>query len=182
MDEANLVTAVGALAVADALEDFADVQARIRFPNDVLVKGKKISGTLVEARLISSVPDFFIVGIGINANLESSDLPAGFATEATSLKIETGAEIDRSRFAARLLRKLDGWVQELGLSSGHERIQTSWKDRSALLGRTVEIREAGHAISGKVEDIDVFKGLLLRTGSGHVRHARAEHIEYVRIV
>lgn len=182
LEELNLVTAIGALAVVEALNETAGLRAAIRFPNDVLVRGRKISGTLVEARLISSTPDFFVVGIGINGNLGRDEFPPELRDEATSIRIETEREADLNRLAASLLSKLDAWVGDLGIEAGRERIQRSWRERSALIGRFIEAREGGRALRGTVEDVDVFEGLLLRTESGHVRHARAEHVDLVRIV
>lgn len=181
-EEVNLVIAVGALAVVEAMQECAGLAATIRFPNDVLVGKRKISGTLVEARLISSVPDFFVVGIGINANLDQSEFPADIRGDATSILTETGRDTDRNRLAAALLSRLDAWVGELATEGGREAIQKAWKAKSALVGRRVEAREGGRAIRGRVEDVDVFKGLLIRTESGHLIHARAEHIEMVRIL
>lgn len=182
VEEINLVTAIGALAVVDALDETAGLRASIRFPNDVLVGGRKISGTLVEARLISSTPDFFIVGVGINANLDREEFPPELREEATSIRIETGREADLNRLASSLLSKLDAWAGELGAETGRDRIQRCWRERSALIGRFIEAREGGRALRGTVEDVDVFEGLVLRTESGHVRRARAEHLDLVRIV
>jgi BirA family biotin operon repressor/biotin-[acetyl-CoA-carboxylase] ligase len=182
LEELNLVTAVGALSVVDALEETESLGATIRFPNDVLVRGRKISGALVEARLISSTPDFFVVGIGINANLDRDDFPPELRPDATSIRIETGRETELNRLAAALLSKLDAWAGELGVEAGRERIQRRWRERSAMIGRLIEAREGGRTLRGTVEDVDVFEGLLIRTESGHVRHARAEHVDLVRIV
>lgn len=174
-----LVTAVAALAAADAVEDLADVEARIRFPNDVLVAGRKIAGVLVESRFISSRPDLFIVGIGLNANLGRADLPGELRETATSLAIERGSEVNRAHAARALLEALDRWTPEL---DGGRSVRRAWRERSAILGRPVRVRQNGRSFTGTVDDVDPVEGVTLRLESGHVRAFRGEHLERLEMI
>lgn len=160
-----LVTAMAALAAADAVGD----EARIRFPNDVMLDGRKIAGILVEARFISSRPDVFVVGIGLNVNAH----PPGMG--ATSL----GPDVSRAAVARALLEALDDWYARL---DGNLRdYRRAWRDRSFILKKRVRVHVAGKEIRGVVEDVDPVDGLVLRLDSGHPRTVRSEHVERLEL-
>jgi BirA family biotin operon repressor/biotin-[acetyl-CoA-carboxylase] ligase len=89
------------------------VQPEVRFPNDLLVGGRKVAGILAEAR-----DDRVVLGIGINANLGEDELPKDVDTPATSLSIEAGAAVDRARLLAALLEHLEARYDEWTETSG----------------------------------------------------------------
>ncbi len=165
VDRVPLVTAMGALAVADVVGD----EARIRFPNDVMLEAGKVAGVLVEARFIGAKPDLFIVGIGLNVNAH----PPGVG--AASL----GPDVARVRVARELLESLDAWYGRLEGSLRDYR--KAWRDRSAILKKRVRIRENGKAAVGVVEDVDPLDGVTLRLESGHLRTFRGEHVEHLEL-
>jgi BirA family biotin operon repressor/biotin-[acetyl-CoA-carboxylase] ligase len=166
VERVPLVTALGALAAADAVGD----DARIRFPNDVMLHGKKIAGILVEARFISSRPDVFIVGIGLNVNAH----PPG--VDATSL----GPDASRVAVARALLEAADDWYHRLG---GNLRdYRKAWRERSFILRKRVRVRQDGKAFTGTVEEIDPIDGLVVRVDSGHPRTVRSEHVEHLEVL
>jgi BirA family biotin operon repressor/biotin-[acetyl-CoA-carboxylase] ligase len=173
--EVPLVTAVAALAVAEAVDEVAGVTSNIRFPNDVFVGEAKIAGVLVESRFISGRPDLFIVGMGVNGNVEPEEFPKDLKGRATSLMIARGARINLAQAARRLLEALDRWAGEL--KGGLRRIQKAWRERSGILRRAVRVREGGRTYRGVVEDLDPIEGLEVRLSEGQVRHFRGEHIE-----
>lgn len=130
--------------------------AAIKWPNDVLVRGRKVAGTLVETAGAGDVPDHVIVGVGVNLNVDDAALRAALgqaAPEATSLGEAAGRDIDRNRFAAAWLTRLDRW---LGVARAREwgAILRAWRQRDALRGRRVEIRDAGPAWRGSARGID----------------------------
>jgi BirA family biotin operon repressor/biotin-[acetyl-CoA-carboxylase] ligase len=103
------LSVVAGLAAADAIAAVAAVRPDMRFPNDLLIGGRKIAGILAEAR-----DDRVVLGIGINVNVSADELPTDVDTPATSLMIETGRTTDRARLLATLLEQLearyDAWV------------------------------------------------------------------------
>ena len=103
------LTDVAARACADAIGAVAGVWTELKFPNDVLVGGRKVAGILAEAR-----EDRVVAGIGVNVNIAEDDLPTGLDTPATSLLVETGREIDRAELLVELLERLerryDAWL------------------------------------------------------------------------
>jgi BirA family transcriptional regulator, biotin operon repressor / biotin---[acetyl-CoA-carboxylase] ligase len=138
-----LYSFVAALAVADALESIAPIEARLRWPNDVLVGGRKIAGILLESRLdprasrgLPEEPGESIVVIGTGINIRQPSFPDGLRTAATSLRVETGRDIDRERLLAALLDGLDRWRMRLE-REGFGSIRARWLERSATIGRRV---------------------------------------------
>jgi BirA family biotin operon repressor/biotin-[acetyl-CoA-carboxylase] ligase len=93
---------VAGAAVAEAIAAETGLAPEVRFPNDVLIGGRKVAGILAEAR-----DDRVVLGIGINANVGADDLPAEVETPATSLQVETGAPIDRARLLVEVLERLE---------------------------------------------------------------------------
>jgi BirA family biotin operon repressor/biotin-[acetyl-CoA-carboxylase] ligase len=165
-DRVPLVTVLAALAAADVVGD----RAQIRFPNDVMLEGKKIAGILVEARFISSRPDVFIVGIGLNVNAHPPDM------NAASL----GEDVSRVAAARALLEALDLWYGRL--PGNLREFRKAWRERSFILEKRVRIRQNGKAILGVVEEIDPVDGLVLRLDSGHPRTVRSEHVEHLEVL
>jgi BirA family biotin operon repressor/biotin-[acetyl-CoA-carboxylase] ligase len=96
------LTGVVARAGAEAIEAVAGVGTELKFPNDVLVGGRKVAGILAEAR-----EGRIVAGIGVNVNIAEADLPSGLETSATSLLVETGREIDRAELLVELLERLE---------------------------------------------------------------------------
>ena len=166
VERVPLMTAMAALAAADVVGD----EAQIRFPNDVMLDGKKIAGILVEARFISSKPDMFIVGIGLNVNAHPPDM------NATSL----GENVSRVVTARSLLEALDDWYGRL---SGTLRdYRKAWRERSFILRKRVRVKQNGRAVTGTVEDVDPMDGIVLRLESGHPRTIRSEHVEHLEVL
>ena len=102
---------IAGLAAADAVAAVTGIQPEVRFPNDLLIGGRKVAGILAEAR-----DERVVVGIGINVNLAEGDLPTDVDTPATSLLLESGRRVNRARLLAELLVRLearyDAWVSE----------------------------------------------------------------------
>jgi BirA family biotin operon repressor/biotin-[acetyl-CoA-carboxylase] ligase len=166
LERVPLVTAVGALAAADV----AGKEARIRFPNDVMLGGRKLAGILVEARFVGSRPDLFVLGIGLNVNAH----PPGVG--AASL----GPGVPREAAARALLEAVEDWYGRLGGSLRDFR--KAWRERSFILGRRVRVKEAGRAVEGTVEDVDPIDGVILRLDTGHLRSFRGEHVEHLEVL
>jgi BirA family transcriptional regulator, biotin operon repressor / biotin---[acetyl-CoA-carboxylase] ligase len=103
------LSVVAGVAAAEAIALETGVQPQVRFPNDLLIGGRKVAGILAEAR-----DERVVLGIGINVNLTENELPTGVDTPATSLSIESGAAVDRARLLVTLLERLeshyDAWI------------------------------------------------------------------------
>ncbi|HEX7901490.1 MAG TPA: biotin--[acetyl-CoA-carboxylase] ligase [Planctomycetota bacterium] len=166
VERVPLVTALGALAAADVAGD----AAKIRFPNDVMLDGLKIAGILVEARFVSSRPDVFIVGIGMNVSGHPADMGA------TSL----GPDVSLAKAARALLEAVDEWYGRL--HGNLKDYRKAWRERSFILGKRVRVKQDGRYFPGTVEETDPIDGLVIRLDSGQVRGVRGEHVEHLEVV
>jgi len=161
----GVLALMGALAVARAVEKGLGISARIKWPNDVEVNGKKLAGILGEAA--TAAPESFaILGIGINANIAPSRLPRSIARSATSLSKLCGRKVSRCDFLALVLTHLeDIYLRGQGRHAGN--VIAELKEKCSTLRERVRItgqeRVEGHAI-----DIDPDGALLLRTDGGKI--------------
>jgi len=153
------------LAVRDAVRDICDV--RVKWPNDVLIEGRKFCGVLVERR-----GDVTAVGIGINVKHIADDFPPELRDQATSLERATGQTIDRGDILRRVLTGLDERVIVIR-AGGIESIRTAWADACAIRGRT--IRSEGK--EGVVREVDHDGGLLVDTQDGEIKILFGEIVE-----
>ena len=135
VEELASVTLVVAVAVLHAVRQTTGIPATVKWPNDIMVDGRKLCGILCE--LVLS-PDgevkHIIAGIGLNENLAPEDFPHSLTRMATSLSIESGRPIDRAASLANLLDELAHWL-ELWEREGFEPVRQAWLRHSCTLGR-----------------------------------------------
>jgi len=156
----NLMASV---AVAKAIRRFFGLKAELKWPNDVLIKGKKVCGILAEIEAETDVINFVNLGIGINANNSISRYEKG----ATSLKEELGKEVSRKEFLNSVLKEIN--QQQVLLTKGG--LLEEWKSLSATLGRDVRIVAPDGEIIGQALDIDASGALILKSEDGSLRSA-----------
>jgi len=166
-ERVSALTIVGAVGVTEALQESLHVPALIRWPNDIVLRGRKLGGILVEARKTEANTDF-VLGIGLNVNLAEDDMPAELRPAATSLQMELGRKADRIGVARAVLRALDRWYGELRAGHYHF-ISGHWRQYSATLGGRITILENGRRYTGRVLDMSLEDGLILRLDSGVTR-------------
>ena len=165
--EAPLFSFVGGLALADAVRETGASPA-IKWPNDVLVDGRKVGGSLTECGVRGDEVEYLIVGVGANLNVDLDALGAALgpaAAFASSLRAVTGAEVDRDAFAAAYLNALDAWVTRYR-GEGPGSVLLAWRDRDILTGRQVEIRRDGHRFIGRVGGVDEQGRLVVQDALG----------------
>ncbi|MBI2324731.1 MAG: biotin--[acetyl-CoA-carboxylase] ligase [Chloroflexi bacterium] len=159
-----LFALLAGVAVARALADLGVPDARLKWPNDVQLGGKKVAGALADA---VTAPDggALVLGIGVNVRQTSAEL-AGLAATATSLAIE-GHRVDRLALLARLCRELD----RIARTPDERRAALAeWRSRASMLGHEVEVRSsAGPPVRGVARDLADDGALVLRTSTGDQR-------------
>ncbi len=155
------VTLFAALAAARAVRKITGVTAQIRWPNDLLIGGKKIAGVLTEMSGEQDRVHFVIVGIGINVNTSAERIPK----EGTSLKIETGKEVSRIMLTRALLEELDALYRQFTDGENGEPLEECRK-LSSVLGTHVMVEQASGRKEGYAIDIDDEGALLLRLDDG----------------
>ena len=158
----HFLVMASALAVAGAIETVAGLAPAIKWPNDVLVDGRKVCGILIETS-----PGVAILGIGLNVNGSLAG-DAELASRATTLAEAAGHQLAREDLAIALIRHLDTLYASLasGGTTARERVRDAWRKRLVTLGRRVSIRQSGAEITGTAEDVDAGGALLLRRDDG----------------
>jgi BirA family biotin operon repressor/biotin-[acetyl-CoA-carboxylase] ligase len=161
-----------AAAVATAVESALEAQTpiEIKWPNDVLVAGRKVSGINLPVQLRADGTIHAVLGIGVNVNTPASAFPADLQDVATSLRIARGAPVDRIVFAEDLLVHLEEGIDRLR-SGGFEWVLDCWRKYFRMARSRVRIGGPGisREIEGVVEGIDAEGALRLRTRSGFER-------------
>ena len=163
--EAQRLTMVCSLAVCDAIQDVSGVRAQVKWPNDVLVDGRKVCGILTELGVLGTELDYAIVGIGINVNVHMSSAPSLWAP-ATSLLQEVGHRVSRLGLLVALLSGIERRYFEL--RKGHS-FHAEWADRMATLGHPVQVFDGEQPYRGLATGVDQDGALLLRLESGETR-------------
>lgn len=151
------LTLVAGVAVAELLGGYCPVS--LKWPNDALAEGRKISGILTEMRGRGATVDFVIVGIGINVNMEPGDFQEELRPLSTSLKEQTSGEVSRLELVAGLYRLLGKWYRVF-LGEGLGPVRDRWLECSDIVGKTVEITDRNVVQRGKCQGIND-EGVLL---------------------
>lgn len=163
-DALPLLSPLAGVAVARSIRQVAGLYPSIKWPNDVMIDGRKVAGILAESALSGSVVNHAVVGIGVNVALEVSADPEIAAT-ATSLNYASGSEIDRPELLRRILQHMDALY--LDLKRGRSPI-AEWRRWLDILGQRVTVTHHGATNTGLAEDIDEHGNLLLRTDAGEL--------------
>ncbi len=165
---AELLSLTCAVAVAEAIGN----HAKIKWPNDIILSGKKVAGILLESKADNDRPAY-IIGIGINCHQSKDDFPPELQTTATSIDIETNSTADRISLAKRLLTSIDHWLEVAEQSS--KRVIDKWCKLSILLNQRTTLIFNGSEFIGNCTGIDPEKGLILQLDTGGVRMFDAAH-------
>lgn len=151
---------VAGLAVAEAFEE-EGAAASIKWPNDVLLGGRKACGILTELEAEADRVEFVVVGIGVNLNSVDEDFPPELRTRATSLRLARGREVERARFAGQLLSRFERCYERFR-AHGFGGLASEWERRSALVGRELTVEGPGEVLRGEYAGVDADGALLLR--------------------
>jgi BirA family transcriptional regulator, biotin operon repressor / biotin---[acetyl-CoA-carboxylase] ligase len=153
------------VAVRDGLLAFG-VEATLKWPNDVLVGGRKIGGILTEASWSEGAVDSVVVGIGVNVGLRAHGLPPEIAGQTTSLWIETQRLAPVVAVAAQLLQALRLWYHALAVD-GPDAILKAWRSRAvSWWGRVVEVRSGDDVVRGVARDVERSGALVVELADG----------------
>ena len=147
------------------------VEAAIKWPNDILVGGKKISGVLTELGTSDGAVDYLLIGVGVNLNLPAEFIRCemeDISEKTTSLSVLLGGEISRERFCAELINALDRFYGEFR-RRGTGAIVDMWIEVWGFLGKEISVDVSGDVVSGVVERVDANGFLYLRTDEGELR-------------
>jgi len=175
LKEVPLVTLMVAVGVARAIEQQTGLKPEIKWPNDLLLGGRKVAGILTELDAELDRIHFVIVGIGMNVNSAQSSLPEG----ATALSLELGHKVDRVQMARGLLEALDQ-VYDVCLNEGFASILEAWRGYAHFLSGQVRVSIQGREVVGQAMDIDDSGALLVRQPTGRVETVAAGDVLLMR--
>ncbi len=164
--EAPKCTLMAAVALTKAFHRMGLAEAGIKWPNDILVNGKKIVGILTEMNASMEEIFYIVMGIGINVHVERTDLPEELQDIATSFSME-GIEIDRKELFTVVLEELESIYNRV-LLDGFDTIIEEWKRLSVTLHKEIDVYAPGRTYRGVAVDVDRDGNLLVQTGPNTV--------------
>ncbi|MCX5751011.1 MAG: biotin--[acetyl-CoA-carboxylase] ligase [Candidatus Saganbacteria bacterium] len=154
---------LGTLASVKAIKTLTGLEARIKWPNDVMVNGKKIGGVLVE-----KVKEWIVIGIGLNVNVKT--FPDELKENASSLYLQLGSEVNKEELLDLLLKELDQ------LYPSKEQICAEWKSLSDTLGKQVKVVNQQGSFQGKAIGYGFHGELILETSDGKIMEFRSADV------
>jgi len=178
MHRAPLVTLMGAVAVASAIRTTCNLKAGIKWPNDILLSGKKVCGLLTEMSAEQDRIRHLVLGIGVDVNMDPEELPAGIQGLATTLAREAGAAINRTALLQQVLRDLELWYR--AFLENHSAIINEWGAMNVTVGNRVAVGGAGEVLEGLAQGIDHEGRLLLRLDDGTIRTVAAGDVTILK--
>lgn len=171
------ISLLAGLCICKALEDVAGLKCQVKWPNDVIVNGKKIAGVLIEMSTSGEMVQYIVLGMGINAN--NSIFPEEIKSKATSVFLETGCTCSRKKLVCKLLEYFEHdyftWVEELdeseesSINSPSASYLKEYKSRCVNLGKEVVVHQRDQVLSGIAKDITPEGELLIVLPNGEER-------------
>ena len=166
------LTTLAGVCVAAAIERATGLHAQVKWPNDVLIEGKKIAGIITECSGDAKGGMFAVVGIGVNVNHEA--MPPEIADRAASLRQIARRTFDRSALAAAIVTELAARLPDV--ETHFDRIVSEAARRSSVLGKWIRLETAGTSFEGRAEHLDADGNLLFRLADGSLRTMTAGEV------
>lgn len=175
LQAAPILTPLAAVVAAEALAEETGLEVFLKWPNDIMVSGKKIGGILTEIGSEMDRVDFAVVGLGLNVHIWG--FPDDLEGKATSIALETSRRISRAGLVRGCLGKLET-VYEQQKRSGSGPLLTRYKKLTAVVGKEATLDSGGHRFSGRVCDLDEHGALLVEDGEGKTTRVVSGDINY----
>ncbi len=169
-----LITMMASVATLNAIEAETGLVGALKWPNDVLLHGRKTAGVLVESHIQSGAVVAAIVGIGINVNFDPAQIP-DIPPGATSLMVEAGRPVPRVPLIRALLRRADDLYDLVKAGQGIQVVQL-WRERLSTVGRRVRVLLPQETVEGVAEEVTYQGGLVIRLDDGSRRTVHAGEV------
>lgn len=163
IEQLGMISLLAGLAVCEAISLTTTLLPTCKWPNDVLIGGKKCAGILSETVFEGGTLSALIVGIGVNVN--QNDFPVGLRMPATSMAKEAGCILNRYEVFGTILDRFEFWYDRAQAGDILQIIQT-WKSKSSTVGKQLIVDQQGTLLKGTAEGIAEDGGLILRTSDG----------------
>jgi len=174
-EDTPLFSLLGGVAASEAIMEATSCSARLKWPNDVIVAGKKVGGILAELQTEGAKVSYLILGIGLNVNQTLDDFPEGLRDRATSLRIALGREVSRLALLRALYRSLDRWYEHL-LREGPAPLLTRYRTLCLTLGREVRVQGGEGTFDGEAVDLGPRGELVVKLPTGELRTVMAADV------
>jgi biotin-[acetyl-CoA-carboxylase] ligase BirA-like protein len=161
------LTLLGSVAMVKTLNKLYGIDAEIKWPNDVLINGRKVCGILTETSIRGKSLNFAVLGFGVNANFDLEVFPGHLRDPAVTLKAQLGKAISREILLCKLLESVETCC-DLFKSGKFEAILDDWRKLSGFLGSYVRILDGQRAIEGTALDLDTDGALIVRLKDGNI--------------
>lgn len=177
--KASILTLVTAVAVTEAVREYSGLNAEIKWPNDILINGKKTGGILIEMKTDRNQRYLLAVGIGVNVNMSLDALPDGIRPFTTSLREESGKVIDRITLLSQILAELEECYKIL-LNGDKRALINEWLRLNCTIGNKVKIQNQDNVISGTADGIDGDGHLKVKLASGETETVSAGEVTILK--
>lgn len=164
---ATELTLLASVALCEVVRE-AGADAVIKWPNDLLVGGRKVAGILTEMAAEPDRVQWVVIGLGVNLNAAPEDFPEELREEATSVAAARGGDVPRVLFAAALLGRLEVWLDRHA-AEGFAPVRERWRALSGTIGREVRVGTGDGEVVGVATDVDDTGALLVRGPAGFAR-------------
>lgn len=176
LQKAPQLTLITAVAVVKAIEEVTKLAPAIKWPNDILLHGKKVTGILTELQAEADQIFAIIIGVGINVNQKLEDYPEDLRNIATSLMIESGEKVSRAQIIRSILSNFEK-LYLLYLEQGFTPIKLLWESYAISIGKMIVARTINENIRGKALGITEDGVLLIEDETGKIHHVYSADID-----
>jgi len=177
-EKTTLLPLLGALSVYKTIKEITDLNVKIKWPNDVMINGKKACGILLESESDKDQLKYIILGIGINLNNDISSLSKELHSVSTTISNEIGIKLNYYDFFEKLLINIEKYYK-LFIQDKHDVLISEWKQNSDTIGRKITINASNEEIIGTAVDIDEFGFLLIKTDNNEIKRITTGDCIYI---
>jgi len=169
------LTLLTAVVVAETIKAVTGCLAGIKWPNDIYINHKKVCGILAETSFSRTNVEYVIIGLGLNVNLDTDQLPTDCKETSTSLSLELGQSVSRIRLLKQFIICWDEHLQGF-IRGGHPYLRSKWMENNVTIGKNVSINKGDHSIDGLAIDVSEKGGLIVRLADGSLQEYLAEDV------
>jgi BirA family transcriptional regulator, biotin operon repressor / biotin---[acetyl-CoA-carboxylase] ligase len=169
-------TLITAVAVVQAIEEITDLHPQIKWPNDILIDGKKVTGILTELQAESDKINSIIIGIGMNVNHTKEHFPDELQKIATSLAIEQGEPLSRSEIVQKVLERIES-LYSMYMKEGFTPVKLLWESYAISIGKKIRARTINGTIEGRALGITDEGVLKIEDSAGTIHQIYSADIE-----
>lgn len=166
-EQAPQITLVAGIAIANVIHRLYNLDARIKWPNDVLIGKRKFCGILTEMEARMDRVTFVVMGIGLNANVDIDGFPEEIKEGSTSLERELGRKVNRAELLSEILNELEKHY-DVFVKNGFKEFASTWQDMSSTIGKKVRIVQKDGKIEGEAIKITGEGALMIKKEDGSI--------------